>query len=330
MLPLFDYWGWALRPYLIYNNGVTRLRAFIPAAISGFFSPVITDSYLTTGAKGGGVTINKGVWVDMETYEDRSLKITTLLNGAKIENSIAEFVARKILGEKNIDNYNIIIKFNTEVPISSGYGTSAASAYATAFALNHMFNLKLNRNYLLFIAHMADIIFKTGLGSVCGYVSPGFVIIKKAGAPHIADIINLEYSNNISVFSAWYSKVDKKAILSNLPKLTYISKFGDETLNRILDKPTIENFFKECWNFSLSCNLSTPWVKAVIDRLYNVRGVLGVTQTQIGEAIFGVVLDKYIGDIERILREIVGNQYIIAKIYDKIPLDRQQILVKTA
>ena len=308
------------------SDNYLRFRGFVPAAISGFFSPVITDSYFTTGAKGGGVTIDRGVWVDVIVRENSGLEVLTFLNGKLILNSIAEYVVKQIL--RDDANYKIVIRLNTEVPVSSGYGTSAASAYAAAMAINHLFKLNLPFDYLMFIAHKADIVFKTGLGSVCGYVSPGFVLIKRAGAPHLAKIINLDYDDDIIVFTAWRNGVDKRRILGNSKRLEDIAKIGDKTLDKILSNPSLPNFFRRCWEFTIKAGFVTPWVKRVVSKLNNLDGVIGVAQTQIGEAIFGAVKRESLYNIERVLDRVSFGNYLIANVYRELPLTKKLVAVE--
>lgn len=291
------------------------VRVFAPAPISGFFSPVITDNYLTTGAKGGGVTIKRGVNLWLFVEENDGFDVENYINGVRIQNSLAEYTANRLLYD-DFGNYKLRFVQEIDVPISSGFGTSAASAYAAAIAVNRAFRLSMDMTELAYVAHEADIKFRTGLGSIAGLISPGFGIVERAGAPGYVVVRNIDVDDSYIIFAVWRNSVDKKKLLTNMRKLDEIAKLGDETLLRILDDATPETFFRECWRFALKARLASEWVRNTVSRIMRVPGVVGVTQTQIGEAVFGMIDSLYLDKLNDELKQPNGNyRYFYTEIY---------------
>jgi|Deesub1362B_J571_1020462.scaffolds.fasta_scaffold00003_335 pantoate kinase len=311
---------------LLENRDVIKVvRVFSPAPVSGFFSPVITDDTFTTGAKGGGVTIDRGVNLWLLIEEAQKNFSENYINGIRIHNSIAEYVLNRLV-TNGLNNLGIRIFQEIDVPISSGFGTSAASAYAMAIAVDRAFNLNRTSLELAQIAHEADLKFRTGLGSVAGLVSPGFMVIERAGAPGYVKIRKIVAEKDYTVFAVWRSGMDKKKLLTNMKRLDEIALIGDRALENILADLTPETFFRECWRFTLNAGLASEWVKIMVNRISKVEGVVGVTQTQIGEAIFGMIDPQYKEYLEKILRGGNGvHSYFYSKVYSNQELFIEEI-----
>ncbi|MDQ4072780.1 MAG: homoserine kinase [Thermoproteota archaeon] len=89
-------------------------------------------------------------------------------------------VARKIIHDFNLFEYEFIIEITKNIPPGYGMGSSAASAVATAVAFNKVFNLTNNNTQLLYYAAEGEIA-SAGIkhyDNVAGSFFGDFVIVK--------------------------------------------------------------------------------------------------------------------------------------------------------
>lgn len=285
---------------------ITEIRIKNASGLSGFFAPHITNNLETTGAIGGGLGIDKAIsariFLDLN-YE--GIDVVNYVNGSKIESCLAKYIVEKILSFTKLNKGRIIIEQNIFVPIGGGYGTSGGSAVAISFAIAKALKLSLDFYSIAKIAHEADIICRTGLGTVVGIIKPcnGITIVAKPGGPGYAEVMCIPIDNSLTALTAFYKPVSKSFILSNLTNLKKIEVIGIKTLNNILQNPTPENFIENCYNFTIETNLLTPTVKHAIDLLKKIDGVVGVSMNMIGEAIFALIDKNVVDKTVEILRK---------------------------
>ncbi|WP_232037978.1 homoserine kinase [Candidatus Nitrosocosmicus franklandus] len=114
-----------------------------------------------------------------------NLKIIIKGNGKKdIPNNpnynSAGIVARKIISEYNLYNYNCLIEIEKNIPAGYGMGSSAASAVATAISFNSLFGLDLDESKLLDYSAEGELA-SAGVkhyDNIAGSLFGNFVIIK--------------------------------------------------------------------------------------------------------------------------------------------------------
>ncbi len=291
------------------------IKAYSPAGISGFFAPYIASTIQETGSIGGGVTVEEGVTVEVHDSQDE--KIHVYINDRKIENSLAEYVTLKIMSEAHIST-GLTIRQTIKPPIGYGYGTSAASALATGIAISRYLNINKTLYEIGRIAHETEVVFRTGLGTVQGLLCPGIVLIRQPGEPGIAFVDNIMYDEDIYVITAWYSPIDTRKVINGGVNLEYIKYLGERTMDRILRDPTPHNLMLRSWEYAQKAGFLTPTLERIIKTMWNIDGIIGVTQNMIGEAFFALAYKEAIDEARNILEEIKNN-IMITKITDKKP-----------
>ncbi|MEM2103302.1 MAG: homoserine kinase [Candidatus Bathyarchaeia archaeon] len=113
------------------------------------------------------------------------------------EKNTAGVVAQSMMREFSIRS-GLTIKIKKEIPMGVGLGSSAASAVAVAYGLNHLFNLQLSHKELVNFSakgEMASAGFEHA-DNVSAAIYGGFVIIK---CYKPLDIIHLEAPPNLGV-----------------------------------------------------------------------------------------------------------------------------------
>ena len=274
---------------------MTTVEAYSPAGLSGFFAThIVKGDLLRTGAIGGGITLEKGVHVTVKADPSEKNSVITLLNGKKADMYVARRVAEELLSLTE-DCFNLIIDQRIDVPVGGGLGTSGASAIATALAVAKAINLHITYYKVAQIAHIAEILSGTGLGTVSGLVVSGLVLIVKPGAPGYDKVERILADDNLRVVIGFFGPIDKKKVLGR-KDLDKINEIGKEVLNRILDDPTPESFMKYCLHFAKSSGLISERVLECVETALRL-GAIGASQTMIGDAVFALADKDVVEDI---------------------------------
>jgi pantoate kinase len=142
----------------------TQVTAFCPGHISGYFRPYITGNSLTSGSIGAGVVIDSGVVVTATTAEKTTVQI--LQQGPS--NSLILIAKDSPVIRDLLDDLHVTadVKTRCHLPLSSGYGLSAAALLATVHAINALMDLRLSEEECANRAHAIEVKHRTGLGDV--------------------------------------------------------------------------------------------------------------------------------------------------------------------
>lgn len=163
------------------NTEVNRQRAvfFCPGHISGYFNPEFSLDTASSGSRGGGIVIDSGVTVLAEP----ALQTTVTI---QVEAGPGEFrtvsddspVIRHLLENLGV---HVQVQTRCSLPLSSGYGLSAAALLATTHAINALYDLGLNDRQCACESHRVEVMFRTGLGDVAACQGGGWVIRRGPG-----------------------------------------------------------------------------------------------------------------------------------------------------
>jgi len=300
-------------------------KAFAPGAISSFFEIFQTNPNGTpitnlqhVGATGGGFGLQHGVHtkVSIKPALENSIQIT-INNKIAPEAKVTQNVTQTILNQTS-QKFTVLVEHQIDIPISMGFGTSAGGALTTGLALKEVLNLPLTYNQIGQIAHLAEIQSQTGLGTVSSLsVGGGLILVTKPGAPGICKIDRIPLNPNYVLVAGFYN--------SNLPKTCLspsssknnndqINHYGRQTLTKILEKPSVENFLECCWLFAQKTGFATKQVHKLVQLAINA-GAIGATQNMIGEAVHAIVLKENAPKVTEAFKQILPkNQVLCCKI----------------
>jgi pantoate kinase len=226
---------------------------------------------------------------------------------------------------KQYINYNVKVKIEHffDLPVGCGYGASGSGALGTIFGLNILFNLNLSSFECGKIAHVAEVINKTGLGTVCGLLGGGLSILKEAGYPCKTELLNVP--KNIIIICASLGKIQTKDILSDPKLITKIKEAGRIALQNINSNPNYKNFVKCSIDFVKKSNilelLKLNEIKEIMNEL-NTLNIIGASMNQLGQSVFifckeeklkliNEVLDKFNFKFKRSVLRIYTNKPIL-------------------
>lgn len=278
-----------------------KTSVFIPAHISGFFEPFIDEDPLKSGSRGAGINLSLGVKTTVYIEESSQQLIETYIDDNKVESSLIEYCTKKLIEDKKI---HIIVENKLDLPIAHGFGISAASALGTSLSIAKL--LDIDPTTALSIAHIAEIKHRTGLGDVNACYHGGIEIREKPGIPGIIRRIPGRYKIVLCILPG---ELETSQILNDENKMKIIKRYGKICTDKLLRKPTIENFFSLSWLFARETKLITREIEDIIEEAWKYGMA---SMCMLGNSIFAI------GDTIK-LKEIFDTygETVICEVYDK-------------
>ncbi|HIH40755.1 MAG TPA: hypothetical protein HA221_04255 [Halobacteria archaeon] len=258
-------------------------KSYSPSHITGFFSVDNNLNPKKKGAIGAGIILKDGCITKIEKNESKEIKI--YINGIEDEARTSRYVASEILG-KDLGEEGVTIRSNFGVPVKGGFGTSAAGAISTALALNDLYSKNLTFNRLSEMAHVAEVVNKTGLGDVDAIsVSGGLVMRKKGGSVNYGsfDIIPI---GETKVGYIFLKEMCTKDVLKDGKIMNMVNKVGREMLKSLVKRPTLENFMRLSCKFSCEIGLADGKIKDAIEDVMANGGL--ASMAMIGGTVFAI------------------------------------------
>lgn len=316
-----------------------EVSVFVPAHITGFFSINNNHDPLKKGSCGAGVLIDKGVITTIKINKEDSLEkekklekkivdklekelekkeeysVNVTINGqTDLKNeTITKETIKLIKKEFSLElNYDITINHEIQVPIGSGFGTSASCALGTAIGISKLLNLPLKPIETFQFAHIAEISLGSGLGDVLSQTSEGIVIRKSPGAPGIGKVLSIrELENNdfsdIYILTKTFGEIDTSSIIKDPIYVKKINNIGIAMQKKIISKPTIENFIKLSYEFSKKTGLMDKKLLNLVEELN--KETIGASMAMLGNTVFAIVKKENLNKIKNL------NEFTISKIY---------------
>jgi pantoate kinase len=292
-------------------------KAFSPAGVSSFFEICdrtpdgkMIDNPERIGARGGGFAIKKGVSTDVIVVETEEKQIQVFINGEFCPEAETTKYVVELLTDKVSENYAVTVKHRVEVPIGAGFGSSAAGALGTAFALNRVLSLHLTSNQLGRVAHVAEVRCRTGLGTVGPLLFGGCGLTLEPGAPENARLDRIPVSPNLRIIAGTFRPYPTKEMLASPEKREIINKWGRKTLQKILAEPSLENFMGACKQFANRTGFTTKRVQKLIE-LSEKAGAIGAAQNMLGEAVHALVTVDKMESVHEAFRKLLPEEKII-------------------
>jgi len=284
---------------------LTRAKAFVPGRISSLFqicdrtpsgAPIRDPA--RRGSRGGGPLLDKGVITEVEALRSRENEVRIYINDteAPAETSLAS--VRQIL-RLTRKKYSITVRHTVELPIGAGFGTSGAGALGTAFATARALGIEMSSNQLGRVAHIAEVLCQTGLGTVGPQLfGGGLVLTLRGGAPGHNLLDRIVATPDLKVVAVSFAPIKKATVLGHPQLREQVNRYGEEAMRAILENPTVANLMRTSRDFGLKLPLSTRRVREAIQDAEEA-GAIGAAQNMIGEAVHALVESKVVGKVVR-------------------------------
>ena len=231
-------------------------KAFCPGHITCFFHPVRTDDVLTTGSRGAGIRLSKGAFVTLEERSDSKIEVT--MDGVPSEAKVTRKVLELIRPGEGFD-----VTIENELPVSQGFGMSAAGAIAVSLAAIGEYSDDIFR-----YAHMAEVSEGGGLGDVTALMCPGHQPVReRPGLPPSGSIIDtgLRFENlTLAVFG---DKLNTGSVINDPDVCSLMDDVGRRMVDSHLSDPSIDGLFRKSREFSRSVGLESLVVGTALDLL---------------------------------------------------------------
>ncbi len=287
-------------------------NSFSPCQITGFF--VIHDrsnNPLKVGSTGAGVNLRHGVTTSVRISRSRRPRTKIAFNGKPLFHPI---VSQNVIREQLLrskESLTVEVDHESPLPMGCGYGTSGAGALSLSLALNEALGGKLTRLESAQIAHRAEVVHKTGLGTVTSAFYGGLGIRTRPGAPGIARIAKLAPPSNLRVVSGTFGPMSTSSILSNVHLKEQINQCGGGLVAAISKNPNADTFLTLSRKFAECLGLFSPRLRTTLTKLERNRVVSSMMM--IGESVFTIVQKERVIEVSALIKSL-GMTPIVSRI----------------
>lgn len=192
-----------------------------------------------------------------------------------------------LVGER-ASRLGIEIDHEVAVPIGAGFGASAAGTLSAAIAIADVLDLKLTLNEIAMVVHRAEVVSRTGLGTVPALLQGGFVVVRESGGPGIAVLDKIPFRSSLRIVVCHFGPISTEKALTSRGIRSRVNPQGRRTLRRILENPTPKTFMSECRRFAEHLGLLSVQARRALS-MANQVGAVGATQNMLGDAIHALV-----------------------------------------
>lgn len=253
------------------NVEPTRAAAFSPGHVTGLFE--IHDEHPEPerrGSRGAGFSLAQGAVSLVEIEPAESLRIDIVLgkeasDAPTTRDALVTLLKLAVRDGKvplNKDapqgsRARIRVRVQTELqlPVSQGFGMSAAGALSASLALSRC--LRLGRAEAVRAAHVSEVSNRTGLGDVVGAALGGFEVRKAPGVPPWGNIHNFVGYGD-AVLCVVGGRLPTKDVLSDPAKRAAVNAAGARGLDSLLKSPSLPLFLEASQAFARESGLLTP------------------------------------------------------------------------
>ena len=278
-------------------SNTNKIIVEVPHRISGFFEIVDKENGIPIkipekiGSRGAGFNVSgvgETVISCKKLEKEEESQCSIYINEDKLDNKaettyfIYEYI-RKLI------DYPVDVKIEHffDLPVGCGYGASGSGALGTIFGLNILLNLNLTNLESGRIAHIAEVVNKTGLGTVCGQLGRGLCVLKEPGYP--CNHERLKSPNDLLVICGSFGAIKTKSILSDESLSSSIKQAGKLALNRLLSEPNYKNFVKVSYQFVKNTKIINVLNLAKVSDLINdllKLDIIGASMNQLGRSVY--------------------------------------------
>lgn len=250
------------------------VTAYCPGHISGYFKRVDGRDPATTGSIGAGIVISEGVTAKVRPAETASIIVRMQPgNGAPVEISRS---SPPLTSALDVLDATVSVETLCRLPISAGFGLSAAALLATLTATDRLLDLGLTADEIAELAHETEVKFRTGLGDVAACQGGGRVMRTGAG---IHGTIIRSFDLDEPLYAVCFGPIHTPDVLGSPQQMTRVAAAFPARQPK-----TAAEFFACCREFSQKSGLETASVRKVLDGCD--RNHVPAAMTMLGDGVF--------------------------------------------
>ena len=271
---------------------VSEGEAFCPGHVTAFFEVREDPDPRKKGSRGAGLCLSLGVRTVARVRDDSRASIDVIVNGRRQRADVTRRVAEKILGDRSCE---VKILSETSLPVSQGFGVSAAAALSTALALDEALGGGLPRDELVAIAHETEVECATGLGDVVPASLGGMDLRWKPGAPGYSEVRTFPVQADL-LLAVLGQEIPTKSILRDAPKVATINRVGGALVDEFSRSPSFERLFDLGNRFAEETGLANRTMLEVI-RASRMFG--RATMAMLGNSLFATGNSEQLASLYR-------------------------------
>ena len=279
-----------------------EVTAFSPAHISGFFQ-IFNQSPnpLLNGSRGAGVSLKTGVTTKVSAQKATKNSLKIKINGLPTESAEVSKYVMGCFTSLVKENHKILVEHEIAVPMGAGFGSSGAGALSLALALNEALQLGMSNLKAAQIAHTAEVLCKTGLGSVIAETVGGLETREKPGAPGVGKIRKIPLNDQYVVACLFFGPISTKNSLSNPKLCRQINELGGKLVDELVKEPKPDFFMNFSRKFAEGVGLITERMRKVLVETDNNNIVCSMNM--FGECLFSLIQKNSVGDLVAIFHK---------------------------
>ncbi len=260
-----------------------RAVAFCPGHVTGFFEIHRGRDALGTGSRGAGFCLSLGASSEVafeEADENRTeVKIDGTVCSAPVTERALDTLRGKRCGTISVDT-------RLDLPVSQGFGMSAAGSLSASLALADI--LGTDRQRAFEAAHIADVECGCGLGDVSALHRAGITIRSRPGLPPLGEVLGIDGAPEI-VLAVLGPSLATKDVLADPVRTAAINRIGGALVDELLEEPSFGRFMSLSRRFADESGLATQDVQLAVESLgppgTASMAMLGNSLFAIGEAL---------------------------------------------
>lgn len=227
-----------------------RAIAFCPGHITGFFQVIEHDNVFASGSRGAGFCTELGarseVWMT-----DGAGSIEVTINGIQTFAPVTEYALRKLL---RTEPYDLNIITTLGLPVSQGFGTSAAGALSASLALSSLLGRPPHEAFEA--AHESEVMNHTGMGDVSAMSRAGMTFRRKEGLPPLGKVDRFDGEPEV-VLCEIGVPVKTSDVLTDERLRATINTMGKRCLEEFDREPTLSAFTRLSKRFAVETGIAS-------------------------------------------------------------------------
>lgn len=303
-------------------DSLVRGAAFAPAHITGFFE--IHDTHkdpARRGSRGAGLNLEMGATTYVEVQPAEKQGITVFINRERSDAPVSHAAVARVLQEAAAEGRirydrnapkgeralaEVTVHTTLELPVSQGFGMSAAGALSAALATARA--LRLGRSTAVTAAHIADVEARGGLGDVVAAATGGFEVRVSPGLPPYGEVRRLIGHGEV-VACVLGDPLETRAILRDRDRRQRINDHGGRSVDALLTHPNLDNFLTLSQRFADDTGLAAP---AMQDALEDARDHGLASMIMLGNSVFAMGepdgLERVLGNHGTVYRSSIDER----------------------
>lgn len=290
-----------------------KITVEVPHRISGFFEIVDKINGIKIinperiGSRGAGFNLNAIGRTTIEIEKLRKSKnskcIIYINNYELTQKAETTYFIFKHIKKYIINPIKIKIFHSFDLPVGCGYGASGCGAIGTIIGLNNLLNLNLSNFEKGKIAHVAEVVNKTGLGTVCGQLGGGLCILKEPGYPCVSERIKVP--TDLKIICGSFGTIQTKLVLSSPSLSLKIKKAGKIALQKLMLEPNIRTFINASIEFVKETDilniLNLTKTKELMNDLNKIN-IIGASMNQLGRSVYAICKNKEVKKVIEVFK----------------------------